>query len=113
MFAGVELGVADSAIALLAHLAHRTPRRDAAVAGGWAAVESPLRGPGDQGAHLVAPRLASLVACSLPRAQLTTLAWRRAKRPNDRVAQEIAGLPDNSKRAAYVAEMLRAGTVCR
>jgi hypothetical protein len=108
VFAGVELGVVDSAIALLAHLARGTPA--AAVAGGWAAVESLLKGPGDQGAHLVAPRLASLVACSLPRAELTTLAWRRAKRPNDRVAQEIAGLPDNRERAAYVAEMLRAGT---
>jgi hypothetical protein len=107
VFAGVELGIVDSAIALLSHLDTGTPA--AAVAGGWAAVESLLKGPGDDGAHLVAPRLAALVACSFPRAELTKLAWQRVKKAPDAVADEIRLLPTNKARAEHVAHMLRRG----
>jgi hypothetical protein len=107
VFAGVELGIVDSAIELLSHLDRGTPA--AAVAGGWAAVETLLKGPGDDGAHLVAPRIASLVACSFSRAELTKLAWQRAKSANDQISSDIQALETNKERAAYLADMLRKG----
>jgi hypothetical protein len=46
----------------------------AAVAGGWAAIEALLTGPGDRDQRMLAgDRMAALVACSFPRAELTTL----------------------------------------
>lgn len=46
-----------------------------AVAGGWAAVETLLTAPGDRGKVQAADRLAALIACSFPRAELTRLAY--------------------------------------
>jgi hypothetical protein len=107
LFADVQLGIVDSALSLLSHLDYGAPA--AAVAGGWAAVESLLKGAGDGGAHQVAPRLAALVACSFPRAELTKLAWQRVKAQDDQISSDLRGLDTNKSRAAYVAAILRGG----
>lgn len=65
----------DQALELLSHL--NTGPAPVAAAAGWASVESLLSGPGDADKVVTAERLANLVACSWPRAELTTIAWRR------------------------------------
>ncbi|MBI3664670.1 MAG: hypothetical protein HY236_00335 [Acidobacteria bacterium] len=62
-------GIVDAAIELLAPLASSSP--SAAAAGGWAAIEALLSGPGDSERVSAGDRMASLVACSFPRAELT------------------------------------------
>ena len=64
-------GGIHAAIELLAHL--QISSSGAAVAGGWAAIEALLSEPSDRGG--AAERLAILVACSLPRAELTSLSY--------------------------------------
>ncbi|MGD1097064.1 MAG: integrase [Bryobacteraceae bacterium] len=61
----------DAAIDLLAHLENSSP--SAAIAGGWAAMEALLAEPNDRAG--AAESLASLVACSFPRAELTVLSY--------------------------------------
>jgi hypothetical protein len=56
--------IVDAALELLAPLQASSP--SAAVAGGWAAIEALLSEPTDHA--IAAERLASLVACSFPRA---------------------------------------------
>lgn len=112
LFAPAAGATIDSALELVALLDRGTPA--AAVAGGWAGVESLLKGPGDGGAHQVAPRLALLVACSFVRAELTTLAWRqiRKKGKDDQgrdFARELKALTSNEERSARVADLLLAG----
>ena len=68
-------GPIDAALELLSHV-NRSPDAVAAAAG-WSAVESLLSGPGDIDKVVTADRLATLVACSWPRAELTTIAWAR------------------------------------
>jgi hypothetical protein len=68
-------GSIDAAIELLSHLQVSSP--SAAVAGGWAAVEALLSEPNDRGG--AAERLAQLVACSFPRAELTLLSYRLSR----------------------------------
>lgn len=61
----------DAAIELLAHLESSSP--SAAIAGGWAAIEALLAEPHDRSG--AADSLASIVACSFPRAELTILSY--------------------------------------
>lgn len=73
----------DSAIELLAHLDSSPP--GAATSAGWAAIESLLKGTGDDArASDAARRMARLVAASFPRAEFT------------RLAREIADSSDTS-----------------
>lgn len=69
-------GSIDAAIELLSHLQTSSP--PAAVAGGWAAIEALLSEPSDRSA--AAARLALLVACSFPRAELTALSYTLEKK---------------------------------
>lgn len=62
----------DAALELLAHLDGSS--MPAAVAGGWAAIEGLLAEPNDRAS--AADNLATLVACSFPRAELTALSYR-------------------------------------
>ena len=64
-------GGIHAAIELLAHLQFSSP--GAAVAGGWAAIEALLSEPDDRAG--ASERLAMLVACSFPRAELTRLSY--------------------------------------
>ena len=93
-------GIVDQALELLSHL--NTAPAPVAAATGWAAVESLLSGPGDDDKVVTAERLADLVACSWPRAELTTIAWARvyqASGETDELANELRGCATNRERA--------------
>jgi hypothetical protein len=78
-----------------------------AAAGGWAAVETLLTAPGDRGKVQAADRLASLVACSFPRAELTELAHHFLADPTDaELARDIEGQTTNTGRAGALAKHL-------
>lgn len=101
-----QRGPIDAALELLSHINSAAP--PVAVAGGWSAVESLLSGPGDEDKWVTAERLAYLVACSWPRAELTTLAWarvRQVKAEPDAIAAELLAFETNRERAE---RMLRA-----
>lgn len=106
LFDLAEPTAVDSALELLAQL-DMAPS-PVAVAGGWSAVESLLTAPGDRGNTVAADRLAALVACSWPRAELTTLAWARVNQEggdNAPLAQELRDKRENREKAEV---MLRA-----
>lgn len=103
----------DDALELAAPLNHGSP--GPAISGGWAAIESLLVAPGDgedskegRGA-VAADRMASLVACSWPRAELTTLSHRHDPAAGDRLAAELSREPANRERARLVADAISAG----
>ncbi|MEU1600423.1 hypothetical protein ABZ468_48675, partial [Streptomyces sp. NPDC005708] len=85
-----------------------------AVAGAWAAVESLLSHPDDpksenerSGKAVAADRMAAIIACSWPRAELTALAHRHKPRAADDLAKNIADCGMNQERARLVADALR------
>ncbi|WP_194373239.1 integrase [Streptomyces alkaliphilus] len=85
-----------------------------AVAGAWAAVESLLSHPDDpkenerSGKAVAADRMAAIIACSWPRAELTALAYRHKPRNPDDLARAVTVCTTNRERAAMVVEALRA-----
>ncbi|MEV8435071.1 integrase [Streptomyces chartreusis] len=86
-----------------------------AVAGGWAAVESLLVHPDDpkgdgerSGKAVAADRMAAIIACSWPRAELTTLAHRHAPAELDTLSEAVLACTANRERARLVADALRA-----
>lgn len=103
LFSQSEGGV-DAAIELLAHLENSTP--SAAIAGGWAAIEALLAEPDDRAG--ASENLAWLVACSFPRAELTTLSYHAAKTCH-RLAPDLAACSENRERAALIAREIAAG----
>jgi hypothetical protein len=91
----------DSALELLAQL--DIGPSPVAVAGGWSAIESLLTAPGDRGKVVAADRLAALVACSWPRAELTTLGWacvHRRAGGDDAFMQRLRDASENRDKAA-------------
>jgi hypothetical protein len=81
-----------------------------AVAGAWAAVESLLVVPEDRTTRVIAAdRLADLVACSFPRAELTSLAYKHMDVAGDAVKAELMSLGTNRDRARRMVEILTAG----
>lgn len=94
-------GSIDAAIEMLSHLQASSPA--AAVAGGWAAIEALLSEPTDRGG--AADRLAMLVACSFPRAELTVLSY-RLEPLNQTLASALQGVKENSDRGEIVARTL-------
>jgi len=99
-----QQSIIDAAVELLAHLEASSP--GAAVAGGWAAIEALLSEPNDRGA--AAERLASLVACSLPRAELTGLSYLLEQSdPSSRA--ELQGCTENRERCLVLARAIRDG----
>ncbi len=86
-----------------------------AVAGAWAAIESLLSNPDDpkgegerSGKAVAADRMAAIIACSWPRAELTALAHRHKPRTSDDLARAISACTTNQERARLVAEALLA-----
>lgn len=83
-----------------------------AVAGSWAAVEALLTHPDDpkgeerSGKAVAADRLAAMLACSWPRAELTTLAHRHTPSRPDALAAAIADAETNLERSRLVAQAL-------
>jgi hypothetical protein len=94
-------GAIDAALELLSHLQSSSP--GAAVAGGWAAIEALLSEPDDRAG--AADRLAMLVACSFPRAELTTLSYALEKFDAG-FASRVAGITENRVRCDHVAATL-------
>jgi len=112
MYVVTERRLIDDALELVAPLNQGPP--GAAVSGGWAAVESLLFEPGDdrdreEGHAVAADRLASLVACSWPRAELTALSYRHNPAAPDRLSRELNGAASNRERALIVAKALQSG----
>lgn len=96
--------VVDPAIELLAPLQSSSP--GAAVAGGWAAVEALLSEPDNRAA--AADRLATIVACSFPRAELTMLSY-VAQDVDGPIAERLRERKENRDRAVVVAEAIATG----
>ncbi len=103
IFSPSESNDVDAAIELLSHLDQSSPT--AAIAGGWGAIEGLLGDPGNRSA--AADNLAALVACSLPRAELTFLSY-QAERKYPEIAEAL--LPfgaRNRERSAYLARLIQ------
>lgn len=86
-----------------------------AAAGAWAAIESLLFHPGaqtdiDEGRAVAADRLAAVVNCSWPRAELTTLSYRHKPAQVDSIVARLRTCPDNLQRSEVIARALSSGT---
>lgn len=85
-----------------------------AVAGAWAAVESLLSHPDDpvederSGKAVAADRLAAIIACSWPRAELTALAHRHSPAKPDELSARLAACRLNRERAQLIADTILA-----
>ena len=97
----------DSAFELLAQL---DGPGVVAVGTGWAAIEALLSAPGDKNKVVGADRMASLVACSFPRAELTLLASRLLRAGDSPVHPQLAACSTNKERALVLLDALRANT---
>jgi hypothetical protein len=98
----------DAALELLGSLNEAPP--GPAVASGWAAIEALLLGPGDSGNRGIAgDRLASLIACSFPRAELTTLARAHMESAVDLLAEQLENTRTNRERVEILIRALLAG----
>jgi hypothetical protein len=106
LYERVETNVVDAAIELAAPLDEGPP--GPALAGGWSAVEALLGGAGDEAKVFAGDRLAALIACSFPRAELTRLAYSHAALANDELAKEIRAVKTNREKAKLVANALAA-----
>jgi hypothetical protein len=103
LYSGHVSGIVDAAIELLAPLASSSP--SAAAAGGWAAIEALLSGPGDSERVSAGDRMASLVACSYPRAELTALSY-RIEELGGSLATRLGSCTSNRDRAKVLAEAI-------
>jgi hypothetical protein len=80
-----------------------------AIASGWAAVEALLTAPGDEDRGTAGDRLASLVACSFPRAELTMLAYSQAGSSADPLTTRIARAGSNLEKCTLLADGIKSG----
>jgi hypothetical protein len=101
--------VAISALELLAVLGRGHPA--AAVAAGWATVEALLVGPGDGGERVVAAdRLATIVVCSLPHAELDDLGrTHEYLSPESVLSDKLRSTKKSIERAKLVADAILDG----
>jgi hypothetical protein len=86
-----------------------------ALAGGWAAVESLLTNPDDpreesSGKAVAADRLAAIITCSWPRAELTTLANRYQRSCQGELADRLGACATNRERSRVMANALTGET---
>lgn len=109
-----ERGRLDAALELAAPLNHGSIA--AAASGAWSAAESLLfnaadqTGGGERGRVVVATRLAELVACSWPRAELTALSYRLDPNSDPALDARLEQAGTNQERAAVLEQALRDGT---
>ncbi len=99
-------GVIDPALELLAPL--QLGSSSAAIAGGWAAIEALLSEPDNRSA--AAERLAAIVACAFPRAELTELSYVVEKQDPD-LARELGYATTNRDRSRIVARAILEDTL--
>ena len=101
-----EFSIVDAAMELVAPLDSEPP--SPAVAGGWGAIEALLTGPGDPERVLAADRMASLVACSFVRAELTTLSY-QAEKEGGPIAVALKACLTNRDRCGVLAKTIQDG----
>lgn len=102
-----DFSVVDAAMELVEPLDAQPP--SAAVAGGWAAIEALLTGPGDRDQRMLAgDRMAALVACSFPRAELTTLSYELEEQGGP-LSLELKGCPSNRDRCQVLVREIGSG----
>lgn len=100
----------DNALELATALNEGSP--GPAISGGWSAIEALLvstkdtKEDGGRG-NVAAERIAALVACSWPRAEMTVLAHRHRPETPDRLALELQKAETNRERSRLVSEALR------
>lgn len=82
--------------------------RPGSISGGWAAIECLLTSDREQ-ESLASPRLANIIACSFPRAELTTLAIAHRDSTNDALATELKNAEGNLHLARMLADSLSSG----
>jgi hypothetical protein len=103
-----DFNVVDAAMELVEPLDAQPP--SAAVAGGWAAIEALLTGPGDRDQRILSgDRMAALVACSFPRAELTTLSYELEKQGGT-IGDELKGCAANKDRCEILMREIELGT---
>ena len=103
-----EDAVIDDALEIFSSLESGT--RGAALTGGWAAVEGLLLRRSER--HVIAAdRLAAIVACAFPRAQLTTLSYRHRPVMQDDLATALDGIAVNHERCRLLEEHIRDGAL--
>jgi len=103
-----EFGSIDAAMELVEPLDGQPP--SAAVAGGWAAIEALLTGPGDRDQRVQAgDRMAALVACSFPRAELTTLSY-ELERQGGVLGEDLKNCQSNKARCEILVRLITAAT---
>ena len=107
LYNGGKFSQVDAALELVWPLNSAPP--SPAVAGGWAAVEALLTGAGDKERVLAGDRMAALVACSFPRAELTELSY-RLEELGGTPAAELKACTSNRDRAAVVIKLIKSGT---
>ena len=97
----------DDALQLASHMVFPGP--GAAVTGAWAAIEGLLIRPGEHRHSQAADRLAALVACSFPRAEMTPLAYAHMRNGTDELAGALRQAQSNYQRVCMVEQHLGRG----
>lgn len=97
----------DSALELASPLERGAP--GPAVAGAWSAIESLLSAADDSDNVAAGDRMAAVVACSFPRAELTRLARVHEESGKDALSSEIGCAPTNREKAGILERALRNG----
>ena len=97
----------DDALELASYM--ESPSLGAAITGSWAAIEGLLIRPGEGRHHLAADRLAALVTCSLPRAELTPLAYEHLEDTNDELAAALQATTTHRDMVRIVEHHLSSG----
>ena len=97
----------DDALELASYM--ESPNAGAAIIGAWSALEALLILPAEHSKSQAADRLAALVACSLPRAELTPLAYRHLDGADDPLATAIGEADTNYAKVRHVEKHLRSG----
>lgn len=100
-----ETSIVDAALEMVGAL--NSAPRSTAIGAGWAAIEALLSGPGDQDV-LAAQRLASLVACSFARAELTELSY-KVQQSGHALATPLSLCTTNRDRAQIIANAIATG----
>lgn len=100
----------DNALELATALNEGSP--GPAISGGWSAIEALLVSPKDTKedggrGNVAAERVAALVACSWPRAELTALAHKHDPQTPDRLSTELDKATTNRDRSRLVNEALK------
>jgi hypothetical protein len=101
-----ETSIVDAALHMMGAL--NSAPANTAITTGWAAIEAMLSGPGDPDV-LAGVRLATLVACSFVRAELTTLSYRL--RAEDPLTPSLTRCATNRERAKVVADAIKNNSV--